>query len=87
MTVTALNGVKFLVVDVITHILCYLKKQLLEKHLLRAGYHFVATDFDWVITVPAIWEASGKQMMRVAGYRVGPCKYIFVYIHVRSVPM
>ena len=29
-----------------------------------------ATDFDWVITVPAIWGARGKQMMREAGYKV-----------------
>ena len=33
--------------------------------------HFLeATDFDWVITVPAIWKARGKQMMREAGYKV-----------------
>jgi len=25
---------------------------------------------DWVITVPAIWDAAGKQMMREAGYKV-----------------
>jgi len=31
---------------------------------------FEATDFDWVITVPAIWRARGKQMMREAGYKV-----------------
>ena len=29
-----------------------------------------ATDFHWVITVPAIWSASGKQMMREAAYQV-----------------
>ena len=29
-----------------------------------------ATDFHWVITVPAIWNASGKQMMREAAYQV-----------------
>ena len=30
-----------------------------------------ATDFDWVVTVPAIWTAQGKHMMRVAAYKVG----------------
>ena len=30
-----------------------------------------ATDFDWVVTVPAIWTAQGKQMMREAAYKVG----------------
>lgn len=28
------------------------------------------TDFDWVITVPAIWQARGKQLMREAAYLV-----------------
>ena len=28
------------------------------------------TDFDWVITVPAIWDARGKRMMREAAYLV-----------------
>ena len=70
--VAALNGKEFVLVDIITYILLYLKREFLERHLRMAGYDFVATDFDWVITVPAIWEASGKQMMREAGYRVSP---------------
>jgi len=68
-------------VDVIAQILKYLKIELieyhlkpskhpLEKHLKRGGHPLEATDFDWVITVPAIWRARGKQMMREAGYKV-----------------
>ena len=34
------------------------------------GLDYDATDFDWVITVPAIWKAKGKTMMREAGYKV-----------------
>ncbi len=70
MRVEALNGKEFLLVDVIAHILCHLKEELLVRHLQRGGHHFAVVDFEWVITVPAIWRARGKQMMREAGYKV-----------------
>ena len=70
MTIEAKNGTKYYLVDVIAQILKYLKIQLIEKHLKRGGHRLEATDFDWVITVPAIWRARGKQMMREAGYKV-----------------
>ena len=69
MKVKAENGAEYYLVEVIAHILKYLKEELIKK-LKRAGYHLDATDFDWVITVPAIWRARGKQMMREAGYKV-----------------
>ncbi len=69
MTVKAANGKVFYLVDVIAHILKYLKRELLES-LKRAGHPLKVTDFDWVVTVPAIWKARGKQMMREAGYKV-----------------
>ena len=56
--------------DVIAQILMYLKIELIEKHLKHGGHPLEATGFDWVITVPGIWRAKGKQMMRVAGYKV-----------------
>ena len=56
--------------DVIAQVLKYLKIELIENHLQRGGHCLEATDFDWVITVPAIWRARGKQMMREAGYKV-----------------
>ena len=65
-----MNGKQFNLVEVIAHILKFLKTKLLE-HLKRADHPLEATDFHWVITVPAIWKARGKQMMREAGYRVG----------------
>ena len=64
------NGTEYYLVDVIAQILKYLKIELIGKHLQRAGLPLEATDFDWVITVPAIWGARGKQMMREAGYKV-----------------
>ena len=81
MKIPAKNGKQYYLVDVIAQILKYLKIELieyhlkpskhpLEKHLKRGGHPLEATDFDWVITVPAIWRARGKQMMREAGYKV-----------------
>ena len=70
MKIKAKNGKKYYLVDVIAQILKFLKIELIENHLQRGGHPLEATDFDWVITVPAIWRARGKQMMREAGYKV-----------------
>ena len=71
MTISAKNGVEYYLVDVIAQILKHLKNELI-KNLLQEplGPRLEATDFDWVITVPAIWRSRGKQMMREAGYKV-----------------
>ena len=46
-------------------------KDLLIGHLNIEGVKRLRnTDFDWVITVPAIWDAKGKRMMREAAYMV-----------------
>jgi len=70
MKIRAQNGREYYLVDVIAQILKYLKIELIDNHLKRGGHSLEATDFDWVITVPAIWRARGKQMMREAGYKV-----------------
>ena len=64
-----MNGKQFFLVDVIAHILHHLKNRLLTE-LRDFGYGLKASDFDWVITVPAIWKSKGKKMMREAGYMV-----------------
>lgn len=71
MKVEALNGKRYFLVDVISHILCHLKEKLIGV-VNDFGLDFDSTDFDWVITVPAIWKAKGKRMMREAGYKVWP---------------
>ena len=68
--VKAMNGRSFYLVDVIAHIIHYLKEEFLHRHLQRGGHSFQFSDFEWVITVPAIWRARGKQLMREAGYKV-----------------
>ena len=72
MTISAKNGVEYYLVDVIAQILKYLKNELIENlpQNQGRGRRLEATDFDWVITVPAIWRSRGKQMMREAGYKV-----------------
>ena len=74
MKVKAKNNKEYFLVEVIAHILKYLKDELIRA-LNSSGINLKATDFDWVITVPAIWRARGKQMMREAGYKV--CTPIF----------
>ena len=70
--IAALNSEEFFLVDVIAHILHELKCLLLTA-LKKEGYkHLKASDFDWVITVPAIWESEGKKMMLEAGCMVSP---------------
>ena len=63
--------------EVIAFVIKYLKDQL-EEHLIRTITPLKAKDFDWVITVPAIWKARGKRMMREAAYMV---RYIDIILN------
>ena len=85
MTITSLGGKKFYLVEVIAFVLKHLKCQL-EDHLARTQQPLKKSDdFDWVITVPAIWKAQGKRMMREAAYMVYMHDYIITdycnYLH------
>jgi hypothetical protein len=64
------SGKEFYLVEVIGFMLKHLKSLLIER-LQMTGKPLKETDFDWVITVPAIWHAGGKQMMREASYLGG----------------
>ena len=68
LTVQAFNGESYYLVEVVAFILRHLKEQLLDH--LSTSARFSSTDFEWVITVPAIWNAEAKQMMREAAYMV-----------------
>ena len=57
--------------DVVAHILHHLKCQLLTA-LENDGMQLKASDFHWVITVPAFWQSEGNEMIREAGYVVSP---------------
>jgi len=56
-------------VKVIAAAMIYLKQKLME---MFKNAKIVADDQDvrWVITVPAIWKASARQLMRNAAYEV-----------------
>ncbi|XP_019855069.1 PREDICTED: heat shock 70 kDa protein 12A-like [Amphimedon queenslandica] len=66
--VSSFTGGSYYLIEVIAFILTHLKEKLLIDHLKR---HYRPTDFDWVITVPAIWKARARRMMREAAYMAG----------------
>ena len=67
--VRSIGGEEYYLVEVIAFILKYLKEKLVD-HLSTTILPLQASDFDWVITVPAIWNERGKGMMREAAYLV-----------------
>ena len=64
--VKSFTGGSYYLIEVIAFIIKHLKEKLLDY--LRGVYK--STDFDWVITVPAIWKARARRMMREAAYMV-----------------
>ena len=60
---------QYYLVEVIAFVLKYLKDQLYGA-LKLSGRNMSQIQFDWVVTVPAIWDVRGKQMMREAAYKV-----------------
>ena len=73
-----INGKMFFLRDVIALFIKDLKDEL-EKCFQTSNINLTATDFHWVITVPAIWSASGKQMMREAAYQVNKYNSCFFF--------
>ena len=60
---------KYYLVDVVAFILKYLKDKLYND-LSKSPLKLSQVQFDWVVTVPAIWDIRGRQMMREAAYKV-----------------
>ena len=65
--VSSFTGGSYYLIEVIAFILTHLKEKLLDDHLKKK---YKSTAFDWVITVPAIWKARARRMMREAAYMV-----------------
>ena len=61
---------QYYLLDVVALILKYLKDRLYDSLRTEGGLDTSKIQFDWVITVPAIWDVHGKQMMREAAYKV-----------------
>ncbi|XP_067458869.1 heat shock 70 kDa protein 12A-like [Thunnus thynnus] len=71
-TIKAANGKSMNAMKVFTAALSYLKEDALTTISVNtAGMKFIASDFTWVLTVPAIWDSSAKQFMREAATKAG----------------
>ncbi|CAN9512659.1 unnamed protein product [Ophioblennius macclurei] len=69
--ITAANGKSMKALKVFTEALRYLKDSALKTINNTSGREFIASDFNWVLTVPAIWDPSAKQFMRKAATQAG----------------
>ncbi|KAK5608351.1 hypothetical protein CRENBAI_000291 [Crenichthys baileyi] len=49
----------------------FLKEDALRTISYNTGQKFLASDFTWVLPVPAIWDPSAKQFMREAATQAG----------------
>ena len=65
-------------IKVISSAMKFLKNKLL-KIFNDSKFNISNTEIRWVITVPAIWRASARQLMRRAAYEV--CTYTFNFIN------
>lgn len=60
-------------IKVISAVLKFLKEKLIESLFKASGYNVKDSDIRWVVTVPAIWKSSARQLMRKAAYEVCIC--------------
>ena len=63
------RGDSYYLMEVIAIMLKYFKDQLID-HLARTKKPLKASQFEWVITVPAMWRSRARHMMREAAYLV-----------------
>ncbi|XP_030581645.1 heat shock 70 kDa protein 12A-like [Archocentrus centrarchus] len=71
-TIQAANGKSMKALKVFTEALRYMKEDALKTIAENtSGGKFIASDFTWVLTVPAIWDPSAKQFMRKAATHAG----------------
>ena len=63
------DGKKYYLVEVIGLILKNLK-EIIERYFETRGGLCKIEEFDWVITVPALWGERARDMMREAAYVV-----------------
>uniref|UniRef100_A0A4W5RBW5 Heat shock protein family A (Hsp70) member 12A.2 n=1 Tax=Hucho hucho TaxID=62062 RepID=A0A4W5RBW5_9TELE len=70
--IKAHNGKSMSALKITAETLRYLKDHALKTigdH--TSGRQFIASDMTWILTVPAIWDASAKQFMREAATEAG----------------
>ena len=65
---------EYYLIEVIATILKKVKERVIQFfETAPSGYKI--DDFDWVITVPALWGIQARDMMREAGYLVSINSY------------
>ncbi|KAL3881738.1 hypothetical protein ACJMK2_028134 [Sinanodonta woodiana] len=69
-TICDVSGKEMLAMHVISAAITFLKNDFLENCRLRFPT-LRETDIQWVLTVPAIWNDSAKQFMRLAANQAG----------------
>ncbi|XP_056245655.1 heat shock 70 kDa protein 12A-like [Seriola aureovittata] len=72
MMIPAANGKSMNALKVFTAALRFLKEDALDTISAHtSGRQYIASDFTWVLTVPAIWDVAAKQFMREAATEAG----------------
>lgn len=75
----ATNGAKMRAVDVLAHALRHFSQQAVREISEQSETSLTNDDVRWVVTVPAIWTAAAKQLMRQAAYHVsGPLSFYWI---------
>ena len=65
------TGKQMKALDVLTASIKYMREFLLESLMRKGAERRLAdNEISWVITVPAIWNNAGKQIMRRAAEKV-----------------
>ena len=71
--VVATNGAKMPAVVVLAHSLRHFSQQAVREISEQSATPLSNDDIRWVVTVPAIWTAAAKQLMRQSAYDVSVC--------------
>jgi len=71
--VVATNGASMPAVVILAHALRHFSQQAVTEISEQSATPLSNDDIRWVITVPAIWTAAAKQLMRQAAYDVSCC--------------
>uniref|UniRef100_A0A8C6UZE2 Heat shock 70 kDa protein 12A n=1 Tax=Neogobius melanostomus TaxID=47308 RepID=A0A8C6UZE2_9GOBI len=72
LTIAAVNGRTMKALTVFTEALRFLKEDALKIISSNTNdREFLASDFTWILTVPAIWDDAAKQFMREAATQAG----------------
>ena len=80
-TVKGSDNNDYYLVEVIGLILKNVREGI-ERHFIAKGSTHRVEDFGWVLTVPALWGARARDMMREAAYAVSICLHIHIHNYI-----